>query len=237
MCTVTFIPQAGGFILTSNRDEDPNREMALPPELYDTDGGKLIFPKDPRGGGSWICTSSSFTLCLLNGADRFHEKRGPYRHSRGLVVLNFYEYDGVEDFNNRYDLTDVEPFTLVVVDHQQSVLHQLRWNGISRELRRLNWNQAHIWSSFTLYPEEIIEQREQWFDDFLAKHSQGQEDVLNFHRFGGTGDIQHDLVMSRHGRVMTISITQITYGSTHHIRYYDLRKDSMSDQVLNEVWQ
>ncbi len=35
MCTVTFIPESvSGFILTSNRDEAPNRST-VPPKIYE----------------------------------------------------------------------------------------------------------------------------------------------------------------------------------------------------------
>ena len=59
MCTVTFLPKAkGNFILTSNRDEDPQRASF---ELSrQTIGGRPVhFPKDPKAGGTWLATDKS----------------------------------------------------------------------------------------------------------------------------------------------------------------------------------
>ena len=54
MCTITFIPKSNNdFILTSNRDEAPGRET-FPPEIYEEEGVKLLYPKDALAGGTWI---------------------------------------------------------------------------------------------------------------------------------------------------------------------------------------
>ena len=43
MCTVSFIPKTkGDFILTSNRDESPNRNK-IPPNFYDLNNTSLLF--------------------------------------------------------------------------------------------------------------------------------------------------------------------------------------------------
>ena len=57
MCTVTFLPlKNDGFILTSNRDEQPNR-ITHPPLTVVEDETTLLFPKDEIAGGTWIGTS------------------------------------------------------------------------------------------------------------------------------------------------------------------------------------
>ena len=46
MCTVSFIPLSNeDFILTSNRDESPNRKT-LTPQKYEINNVQLLFPKD-----------------------------------------------------------------------------------------------------------------------------------------------------------------------------------------------
>ncbi len=54
MCTVTYLPSANGFYLTSNRDEKSTRPAALPPAVYFLNGSKIIYPKDAQGCGTWI---------------------------------------------------------------------------------------------------------------------------------------------------------------------------------------
>ena len=75
MCTVTIIPQENnGFVLTSNRDEAPDR-VSLAPDFYLVDGIKLLFPKD-KMGGTWIGVSEkNRVVCLLNGAFEKHERK------------------------------------------------------------------------------------------------------------------------------------------------------------------
>ena len=57
MCTVTIIPKGDNdFVLTSNRDEAPQR-ISLAPKVYTIDDTRLLFPKDKLSGGTWIGVS------------------------------------------------------------------------------------------------------------------------------------------------------------------------------------
>lgn len=87
MCTITFTPISNhGFILTSNRDEAPGRET-LPPEIYNEDGVKLLYPKDAVAGGTWIGVSDRKRVAsLMNGGFVAHEPKQSYRKSRGVVL-------------------------------------------------------------------------------------------------------------------------------------------------------
>ena len=87
MCTVTYIPTKNGFCFTSNRDEKASRET-IQPTIYINNRKELIFPKDKVAVGTWIATNGSNKItCLLNGAFEGHEKKGPYRKSRGLILI------------------------------------------------------------------------------------------------------------------------------------------------------
>lgn len=213
MCTVTFLPKnEQDFILTSNRDEDPLRASH---QLFSQEiGGRMVhFPKDPKAGGTWFATDKSgFTLCLLNGGFEKHKHRPPYRLSRGLMVLDFFRISDVASFARQYNFDGIEPFTLVLIDHSsdQINLNQLVWDEKDLHQKPLNHNEAHIWSSSTLYPQPVRDERRQWFSEWLEGRNEfRQDDILAFHQFGGKGDAWNDFVMNREGRVQTVSVTSL----------------------------
>lgn len=213
MCTVTYLPQSSNsFILTSNRDEDVLRQIALPIDKYKINGKEVYFPKDLNAGGTWIAFGSNgFTLCLFNGAFNPHKPKGNYRKSRGLVLLDFFNFENQYDFIAQYDFTNVEPFSLVFVRHQNNKLGlcELKWDG--EKTYHLNHDSSlpQIWSSVTLYSSEVIKQREEWFNDWIKKNEIfTKENILMFHHFGGTGDKENDIVMRRSNK-KTVSICSI----------------------------
>lgn len=211
MCFVTYSPYQQGFILTSNRDESVGRPKALPPKKYLIDTVPVFYPQDGLAGGTWIATSPKATVCLLNGAFVKHRPTPPYRISRGKAVLDFFRYAHLSDFAATYDFSGIEPFTLVVIEEENEVrLSELRWDGTRLHLNTPDANQAHAWSSVTLYTEEVIRQRERWWQQWLHQHPVFEgEDVLDFHSLGGNGDIANDLVMNRNNELRTVSTTQI----------------------------
>ncbi|WP_420388401.1 NRDE family protein [Roseivirga sp.] len=213
MCTVTFLPKKNrDFILTSNRDEDPSRAShELNSQLIE--GREVRFPKDPKAGGTWFATDEDrFTLCLLNGAFEKHQHRPPYRLSRGIMLLDFFEINHVESFVKNYDFDGIEPFTLVLIDHSEEELrlNQLVWNENELNHQVLNQDSPYIWSSSTLYPQPVRDERRKWFNEWLkGKGSFNQDEILSFHQFGGKGDAWNDFVMNREGKVKTVSVTSL----------------------------
>ena len=212
MCTVTYLPyKESGYLLTSNRDEKLARPLAGMPEVNKKKGYDLVFAKDPVGGGTWIASDDrGNSVCLLNGAFERHEPHYPYRHSRGLVVVNFFKYKGLEDFTDNYNLNKIEPFTLVIVWNGK--LYELKWDGEITYSSQLPSEHPHIWSSVTLYTKDIIEKRQRWFQEWLIEHPiYMREDILAFHTFGGEGDSRSNIVMEDGDHLRTVSITSILY--------------------------
>lgn len=210
MCTVTYLPKPdGGFILTSNRDEDLSRQIALPVKQYTINNVQVYYPKDPKAGGTWIASGSNgFTLCLYNGAFEPHQSTGNYKKSRGLVLLDFFNYKDQYDFIDQYDFSGIEPFSLIFVKHQTAAtgLCELKWDGIKTHHMNHDASLPHIWSSVTLYSPDVIRQRNDWFNDWLNANDIFSKDaILMFHHFGGSGNKENDLVMHRVQK-MTVSI-------------------------------
>lgn len=229
MCTVTFLPLGlAGFILTANRDEQHSRPPALPPRRHLAGGMPLVFPKDTQAGGTWIATSGSVTVCLLNGAFEAHQPKPPYRRSRGLMVLDFFGYGSWQAFAEHYDFKGIEPFTMLVVNHhEQRGLAELRHTEAGKlHIATHDASQPRIWSSATLYGPAVCRERERWFAAWLAvRQSYQPEEILHFHRFGGTGDQGNDLFMHR-DTVSTVSISSVMHqaGETK-FWYRDLKRD------------
>ncbi|MCU0340612.1 MAG: NRDE family protein [Spirosomaceae bacterium] len=219
MCFVTYLPYQDGFVLTSNRDEHIGRPKAVPPRQYAIGEQSVFYPKDGLAGGTWIAASSEWTLCLLNGAFVKHQHRPPYRRSRGLVVLDFFAQNDAEKFIQDYDFGGIEPFTLIMVGTQ--ALHQLRWDDAVLHHSPLDPTRAHAWSSVTLYADEVIREREAWFEKWQNVHSVFEgDDVVDFHKFGGKGDTDNDLIISRETGLKTVSITQVQHTSAHFLMTY-----------------
>ena len=97
MCTVTIVPKGKqDFILTSNRDEAPNR-VSLPPESYQVNDTLVLFPKDKLSDGTWIGISEvNRVVCVLNGGFERHKRQPNYRKSRGVVAKDFLTYEKLE---------------------------------------------------------------------------------------------------------------------------------------------
>jgi len=116
MCTVTLTSNNDNdFVLTSNRDESPDR-VALVPDFYNINQTKLLFPKDKKGG-TWVGVSEKQrVVCVLNGAFVKHERKANYRKSRGIVANDFMTSDNIDETLSSYNLHDIEPFTMVIVD-------------------------------------------------------------------------------------------------------------------------
>ena len=208
MCTVSFLPTANGdFILTSNRDETRLRKTLLPQNETAENGKQLLYPKDEKAGGTWICASEKDQLvCLLNGAFVKHQRELTYRKSRGKIVLEFFEYENAHQFLAEYDLENIEPFTLVIYDN--GFLAELKWDGQKKHIRHLDSAKTHIWSSATLYDDEMKAKREKWFETWLAeKPIFTKKTAMHFHETAGEGNEFFDLKMNRFHLVETVSIT------------------------------
>lgn len=231
MCTVSFLPlKDNGYLLTSNRDEWGGRKPAMAPRRYRINDKYVFYPKDQEAGGTWIATCEYYhTLCLLNGAFEPHERKLPYRLSRGKMLLDFYLYDGLKDFLANFNFEGIEPFTLIVVNGLNELkLDELRWDGEQITRTAMDAGKPHIWSSTTLYSPSIIRQRQQWFSSWLMERSEyTQDDILHFHRFTGTGDDKNDLVMQRSNGVLTQSITSVLKDEDNYrMSYNDLLENN-----------
>lgn len=225
MCTVTYLPTRNGFILTHNRDEAPGRSPKNIASRTLPNGTLLYWPPDTQAGGAWIgANDRGLCACLLNGAFVKHKHLPPYRRSRGLILIDFFEQNNPESFFQNIELHQIEPFTLLSFEPTQCF--ELRWDGHEKHFKSLETRDSHFWCSATLYSPELQKLRETVFRNWEKEQPESPElakAILELHHHGSIGDPENNYVMNRQNRVQTVSITQIERKEHHiHIRYEDL---------------
>ncbi|WP_250433057.1 NRDE family protein [Hanstruepera flava] len=236
MCTVTLTPIGKeDFVLYSNRDEAPSR-ISKSPEFYNYKNAQLLYPEDVESGGTWIGLSEKQRLiCLLNGGFDIHQRQASYRHSRGIVVKDLLSANTIEDAVGQYDLLDIEPFTMIIVDWSKNLkFYELVWDGQRKHFKALE-QKPHIWSSSTLYNREMRTERKEWFKKFKSEHELNIETLGVFHRTAGSGNVDYGVIMDR-GFVKTTSITKVEKQDAKvSMDYEDLATHEQSVKFLNEV--
>jgi uncharacterized protein with NRDE domain len=211
MCTVSYLPTKNGFVLTSSRDEAVARPT-LPPAEYTHKNQQLVFPKDEIAGGTWVAASREKRIaCLLNGAFEKHKRSLPYSRSRGQVLLESFDYQRITSFCESTNLENVEPFTLVLIDYNQTFeLVEFRWDGTQKHQKAIRFAESMIWSSATLYDTSAREMRSTWFQNWLQKPSENTPaHILGFHTSKHGTDEKTDVLMQRTGGLQTVSVSQI----------------------------
>ncbi|NIJ43571.1 hypothetical protein FHR24_000010 [Wenyingzhuangia heitensis] len=227
MCTVTYVPTLKGFVFISNRDEQVERET-LPPAYYKELDVNLMYPKDNVAGGTWIGVSEQKRLvCLLNGGFIYHDPAIKYPKSRGVVVKSILTCNNLKTTLESIDLTDVAPFTLTVVDWESTnKAYELVWCNKTKHVTVLNADQPYIWSSSTLYTDEVKVLRKEWFaKDILSQKGCVKEKLLKFHQNDSLGSVEIAPKMKR-DIVETISTTVVVKEQDKlSMQYFDYVKN------------
>ncbi|MGL6267976.1 MAG: NRDE family protein [Chitinophagaceae bacterium] len=234
MCTVSFIRVGEKVFLASNRDEKHFRSSAIPPAMYEYETGKLLFPKDADAGGTWIAMhENGNAIIFLNGAFISHLPEPPYRLSRGVILLELITHSSPFQQFLQLNLNSIEPFTAVIWEADR--LFETRWDGKQKHTLELDTKKPHIWSSATLYSEEVISRRKSWFSQWQQQNPEPSlDDILHFHQFTGDGDSFNDLMMNRNGQVYTVSITGIELRENSGLmKYIDLKNKLHYTEEIN----
>jgi hypothetical protein len=233
MCTVSFIPTTKGAIITSNRDENIARQTALPPQHFMHGNRQLVYPVDGKAKGTWFITRNDNSAgVLLNGAFFAHEPGANYRMSRGHILPGIFKQDNSLKALRQFNLHSIENFTLLI--YQQGCLHECKWNGKQLFIVQLDNNQPHIYSSVTLYTNEMIRAREEWFQEWLLGNpAPTQEAAMQFHANAGNGNNTYSLKMKRGNGIQTVStVSALLQEKQYHVFYKDyLRQQSTNISI------
>ncbi|RVU90296.1 hypothetical protein EH230_04925 [Flavobacterium columnare] len=230
MCTVSYVFSNNKVIITSNRDEKIARPKALVPKSYMGERKKMFFPKDSKAGGTWyVLDDKGNIMVLLNGAFEKHTPKEKYRKSRGLILLEI--FDNCDCINKWFEinLDDIEPFTLIAYANKR--LYQLRWDGNAKNTKELNNQESYIWSSSTLYPNNIRTERELLFKTFTqSKNIIKAKDIADFHEHTNSDDKENGLIINRNNTLITQSITQTVINQNKMIF---IHKDLINDKTYD----
>ncbi|MBA4746139.1 MAG: NRDE family protein [Muricauda sp.] len=224
MCTVSYISSGGMRLITSNRDEHISRPLALQPQEETIGSVKVLFPKDRKAGGTWFALNENGSVAvLLNGGFVAHDPRGNYARSRGLVLLDVIASRRPYDLLQEMKLIDIEPFTLVLFN---GALLEFRWDGHQKYFRPLDKSKNHIWSSATLYRDEVIEHRRNLFQQFMDENSRiTPSEVVDFHS-NNHDDFENGFIIDRDSGLKTFSVTQAVLDEEEIVmRHLDLLND------------
>ncbi|WP_105472721.1 NRDE family protein [Jejuia pallidilutea] len=233
MCTVTIVPNGEtDFVLTSNRDEAPNR-ASIAPDFYTVENTKVLFPKDQLSDGTWIGVSEKQrVICVLNGGFKIHERKSSYRLSRGIITKHLMVAPTIVAAITTYSFDDIEPFTMVIADWNNGLkFFELVWDGNQKHLTELPL-EPKIWSSSTLYNPLMRTERANWFEDYKSDNKLDASALLNFHKTAGKGNLDYGVIMNRY-LVRTTSITQIEKkGNCANMHYENLLKGQQVSKTL-----
>lgn len=231
MCTVAFLPHNNKYHFASLRDENPMRQHALQPVLYNNNSVVTVAPLDGLAGGTWVGANDfGSIIVLLNGAFDNHERADSYRLSRGLIVKDLLALEKPVAVWQTMDLHNIEPFTLVV--WQQQLLYELVWDGQQKYTQQLAITKPHIWSSSTLYSATAKQQRKAAFQHWWAMQPPvSKQSMLSF--FQSVVDQQNGFLIYRSPTLKTLSFTFLTQdAATTSCYYHDFLNATCSTQQL-----
>lgn len=149
MCTLSFLPENGGFHLLMNRDEQRSRPQALPPRLHHSRKMRSIYPSE-QGGGTWIgVNNAGICAALINWYSKPRLTDRP-AFSRGLLIPTLLAARNGEEASfllRSLPLDKLAPFRLFLFDAREQGITSLSSDGISFEERKLPWERSHWFSS------------------------------------------------------------------------------------------
>ncbi|HYA49725.1 MAG TPA: NRDE family protein [Streptosporangiaceae bacterium] len=132
MCTLSWLPEPGGYRLWFNRDERRTRTAALSPQRRTHGSLPFVAPLDPEFGGSWIGSNArGATFCLANRYHGAPTMPPANRISRGLLLASLLDAPTCLEVAARVERAELkrfEPFTVAGFEIGSTVL-LLQWNG------------------------------------------------------------------------------------------------------------
>ena len=212
MCMITYIPiNESNFMLTHSRDESILRPIATPPIKREINGVRHMYPVDPQGKGTWIGMSEKGNVAaLFNGGTKKHSHEPPYKHSRGLIIPEYFKHQSFNDFQQNFDSEGLEPFTLLVIE--KGHIYEMRKDPDKLDVREIDPLKPQLFMSANLYPRSTEHDRRlELLNIYYDKGFVSQKEILNYH------DVNRFEITSKNKKydtgshiLKTVSTTSIT---------------------------
>jgi hypothetical protein len=158
MCTVSFIPNAQGFYLAMNRDELLTRVAGLPPYVFEKDGYRAIYPREPSGG-TWISVNERGVCLTITNWHRVECFPPGSLISRGQVVKSLALAGSLSEVKKSLQdlpLSHMRPFRLFAIARREQSVMEYCWDVRRLHNHRRSWTRRHWFSSG--YDEPMAEQ-------------------------------------------------------------------------------
>jgi hypothetical protein len=220
MCTVSWWRRGGCLSLRFNRDEQRQRPPAEKPALQDG----LIWPRDPQGGGTWMCVDAAGTVhCLLNFYDAVSVDPPAHPRSRGELPL--LSARNPEPILSWLKPVSYLPFHLLRIPRAGAVTH-IRWDGSHLSQAPAHPEITH-WTSSGWNSQAVVQARGELFDQLLAARGISEEMLHDFHFKKNPENAGYWPWMSRTD-AKTVSISEIKVDESRiRFSYSDLTEDRM----------
>ncbi len=125
-----------------NRDEKRTRVAALRPSVEKAGGRQVVYPREPSGG-TWISLNDSgVSYALVNWYSKPSAAVSPVQ-SRGDVVRRLQSLtkpEGARIATSEFDLTHLNPFRVIGIFPELSVILEWQWDGKSSTEVRHAWS-------------------------------------------------------------------------------------------------
>ncbi len=220
MCTLSYIRTHDTQIFTSIRDVHESRQETAAPIVIDNDNTKICYTPDPKSGGTWLAVSSTQKIAvLLNGGTKKHVPQAAYAVSRGQLLMDVIQSQDSSATIEAYDLSKVEPCTVVV--YHQNLFVQFIWDGTTLSKKYLDINTPQIWSSATLYNQQATELRQLAFQQFVfSQQNISKDHIIQFHKTA-IRDSENGFIIKRDNGVCSTSITQVVISNGNSVINYE----------------
>ncbi len=210
MCTLSWRRHDQALEILFNRDESLARPEAEPPSEEVISGTRVLAPRDPTGGGTWLWTNEyGLTLCLLNNYQAQNNEPVNGQRSRGLLALDLAPLASMAQLEQHLHATDCslyQPFYLIVFSPRQSPAGWC-WDG--RSLKATSTPNNPV-STSSLYPRLVPRLRQFYYRTATINglRTLTTEQHLRLHRSRKPWPPAFAIAMSRPDRG-TVSLTRV----------------------------
>jgi hypothetical protein len=191
-----------------NRDELRTRRRADGPRVTDVRDRRVVAPRDPDGGGTWIAVSDAglaFVLLNRNRGDARDEARGR-RWSRGVIIPAVWDCRSLAAVSSRLTGRSwlTRPFTLLVVDDETCV----EYAGVDDVATPVGCHRVPraMWTTSSCDAVAAQVSRQRLFDRLVSTADPVAQD--RFHALPDRHHPHRGVLMSR-GDACTVSVTTV----------------------------